>query len=128
MNKSKTEKIYQKVNKWLTKRGFQNIKANVEGYETPTGFQQRGADDLVIPDITASTQDSKYYFEIAVKPSQKTKIQQLVSKWKLLSLLANNKGGKLYLMAPYGNKSFAQRIIERYKIDAKFIFLPELKG
>ncbi len=130
MSKSntKTEKIYSKINGWLTKRGFENIKANTEGFDTPTGFQKQGQEDLVIPDLTASTKDSKYYFEIAVKPTKRQKVQQLVSKWKLLSLLANNKGGKLYLMAPYGNKSFAQDIIERYRIDAKFISLPSIKG
>jgi len=45
----------------------------------------------------------------------------------LLSLLAERKGGKLYLFAPHGNKTFTQKIMDKYKIKAKFVSIPKLK-
>lgn len=127
--KEKKIDFYEKITSWADNKGFRNIKANTEGFETPHSFTQKNAEeeDAVIPDITATSFGSKYYFEIVTKPTQNKVKQKLISKWKLLSLLAERKGGKLYLFAPHGNKSFTQKIMDKYKIKAKFISLPKLK-
>lgn len=129
MKKKKVD-FYKKITKWANNKGFRNIKANTEGFETPRSFMKKNSeeeDNAVIPDITATSFGSKYYFEIVTKPSQNKRKQNLISKWKLLSLLAERKGGKLYLFAPHGNKSFTQNIMDKYKIKAKFVSLPKLK-
>lgn len=129
MKKKKVD-FYKKITNWANNKGFRNIKANIEGFETPRSFMKKNAEEeanAVIPDITATSFGSKYYFEIVTKPTQNKIKQNLISKWKLLSLLAERKGGKLYLFAPHGNKSFTQKIMEKYKIKAKFVSLPKLK-
>lgn len=129
MKKKKID-FYKKITSWANNKGFRNIKANTEGFETPRSFMKKNAeeeDDAVIPDITATSFGSKYYFEIVTKPKKNQIKQNLISKWKLLSLLAERKGGKLYLFAPHGNKSFTQNIMDKYNIKAKFVSLPKLK-
>lgn len=124
----KKHDFYRKVTSWASKKGFKNIRANVEGYETPKSFnrQVEEGEDVVTPDATATSFGSKSYFEIAVKPNDRGLRQRLISKWKLLSFLAERKGGQLYLFAPHGNKSFTQRIMDRYGIKAKFVSLSKV--
>ncbi len=129
--KKKKEAFYRKITNWANKKGFENIKANVEGYETPKSFtRQANTEDAaaVTPDATAVNHGVKYYFEIAMKPNDRSIRQRLISKWKLLSFLAERKGGKLYLFAPHGNKSFTQKIIEQYGIKAQFVSLSKVKA
>ena len=128
--RKKKEDFYQKITKWANKKGFENIKANTEGFETPKSFTRKTntpEDDEVVPDATAINHGTKYYFEIAVKPKDNSIRQRLISKWKLLSFLAERKGGQLYLFAPHGNKSFTRGIMEKYGIKANFVSLSKVK-
>ncbi len=129
--KNKKEAFYQKITNWANKKGFEKIKANTEGYETPKSFtRQTGTEEesAVTPDVTAINHGAKCYFEIAVKPNDRSLRRRLVSKWKLLSFLAERKGGQLYLFAPHGNKSFTQGIIEQYGIKARFVSLSKVSS
>lgn len=108
------------IKKIVTRRGFSQIKANAEGYDPPSAINRTQSDESYIPDITATKNNSKSYFEVARKTDD---VQKVVSKWKLLSTLAEFKRGKLYLIAPYGNFAFAQRLVETYSIPAKIIKL-----
>lgn len=126
MENAKSEKIISRITNWIAKRGFENIKANVEGFETPTSFSVSSDEELVTPDITAVSYGSKSYFEIATKKDKRKDVQKLVSKWKLLSTLAKHKGGQLYLFAPRGHKQFTQDIIKDYAIEANFLSIDTL--
>jgi len=65
MKKSKLD-FYEKITNWANSKGFKDIKANTDGFETPRSFMKKDAEegDVVIPDITATSFGSKYYFEI----------------------------------------------------------------
>ncbi len=107
------DKIFQKAISWTQNRGFSEIKANTEDYETPAVFSRQNGVAPVIPDITGILQGSKSYIEIALKEEDR---QLLISKWKLLSMMASRKGGKLYLLAVKGQKTFADKIVEEYDL------------
>jgi hypothetical protein len=123
----KQMKSYDRVIDWLDRHGYKDIKANIEGYDTPMGFTQQKDGELLVPDVSAKSLSAKYYSEIAKKPKDKNIIQDLVSKWKLLSFMAKRKGGKLYLFAPYGSKSFVRDMMQQYNIDAELYYLKEQK-
>ena len=104
---------------WMEKHGFSNIKANHEDYETPISFNQQSSEKSYTPDITGmKTGGGKSFAEIALKTDNVTK---RVTKWILLSTMAARKGGKLYLLAPRGHKSFAADIVTQYNLDAKVV-------
>ena len=106
----------KKAIQWAENHGFKQIKANCKGYKTPTQFTAKSQGQVVVPDISGMQLGSKSYIEIATKTD---KITSRITKWKLLSTLANIKGGKLFLLAPKGHKYFAERIVRKYNLNAQ---------
>ena len=122
------EKHIEKALKFIRKTGHSEIKANfedLEGYEdeSPSSFtlnQGQENEDVFTPDFTAYKYGNKSYFEIAMKDED---IQRTVSKWKLLSTMAQMKGGNLYLMAPKGHKAFCENLIKQYRLSVELHYL-----
>lgn len=121
----KTEEYYLKIIRWAKNKGFKDIRADFEGYEKPSGFTKKEG-GVLTPNVSARSYDSKYYFEIAIKTNDDAKVQELISKWKMLSMVAGHKGGGLYLFVPHGNKSFAQKAVTNYSINAKIVSLKDM--
>ena len=96
------------------------IKANCDNYESPTQFIQKGEDDTFIPDATGVLRGKKIYIEVALKTDN---LRRRISKWKLLSTLAAMRGGKFYLLAPKGHKTFTERVVKKYLLQADVIYL-----
>ncbi len=119
---SKTEALYSKAVHWVKRRGFSKVKVNtdLEEFDKPTSFNREDADKAVTPDITAMRRGRKSYFEIAIKGANE---RFLVTKWKLMARLARLKQGKFYLLAPHGHRTFANRLIKRYGINAEVVSL-----
>lgn len=115
----KVKNAREKALKWVEGKGFKSIKASfAEDYNDPKSFVRSSNGNSVAPDITAESSSGKSYFEIAQKTSQK---QPLITKWKLLSQLAQNKNGQFVIFTPHGHKSFAQNIVEEHHITAKLV-------
>lgn len=111
----------EKAISWVKGKGFSSIKASFEeDFEDTHAFVGSSNGDPVVPDITAQSSTGKSYFEIAQKTSDK---QALITKWKLLSRLATMKNGQFVVFAPYGHKSFAERIVENNRIQARIIVI-----
>ncbi len=108
----------EKAIDWMKKNGYGNIKANHEDYEMPKPFNRPEGEDPVIPDITGVKTGGKSFIEIAVKTDN---VRKKVTKWMLLSTIAARKGGKLFILAPKGHKSFADNIVKEYNLDAKIV-------
>ncbi len=116
---NKEEELIKKILvSWVSRNGYSEIKANIEGYETPSALSNRGSDDKLIPDITAVKRGGRWYIEVVRKDSD---AEKTVSKWKLLSVLGKNKGGGLILIAPAGSFAFAERLSKKHDITAQII-------
>ena len=116
----KSQKLIKKAVSWARKRGFVKIKANIENenFETPASFVKPGEKKPYVPDVTGMKFGRKNYIEIALKTEN---VRRTISKWKLLSTLANMKNGKLFLLAPRGHKAFARTIVKERNLNAKVI-------
>lgn len=114
----KYKTLLEKAVKHVELRGFNDIRTELNGYDDPNGFSQKEKKNEYIPDITASNKQGKFYFEIAQKTEN---VNKLVSKWKLLSTIAEMKNGSFSIMVPYGLNKFTEELIDTYKIDAKVI-------
>jgi hypothetical protein len=102
---------------WANKKSFSSLRARKEGYEEPKVFTNQSTQEQIQADLSFIARDGeKYFTEIALKTDDP---QPLVTKWKLLSLMAEMKNGKLFLLTPKGHKVFTQRLIKEYKIDAE---------
>ena len=107
------EDILIKALEWAKKKGFKEVMAETEGYETPVEIQRPNEEIGIKPHITGLMNGNKTYIEVVSKDEEK---QTTISKWKLLSFLAGRKGGHLYLMAPRGTKRFAETILKDYSL------------
>ena len=113
------EMITLLLEKVVKKKGFENIRANAEGYETPAKIRRsKDSDEYFIPDVTGEVNGRKSYFELGMKVANE---RDLVTKWRLLSSLANYKHGKLYLAVPRGHMAFTNRILADYPIQAEVV-------
>ncbi|MCP4438717.1 MAG: hypothetical protein GY810_07205 [Aureispira sp.] len=118
-DKEKLDQLLQKVLSFVQKRGYKEIKTTYsDEYDDPKSFKQMSTGELITPLITALDRGHKHYFELAMKHEN---VQDLVSKWKLMILMANHKKGVLHLFAPRGHKAFVERLCEDYKLEAKVI-------
>ncbi len=117
MDLLKEEKL-QKVVKWAKMKGYTKIKAKIEDFTTPVGYQKKSEDDLYVPDSTGLKFGRKDYFEVALKTEDN---KRNIRKWKLLDTLAEMKNGQLFLFAPRGHKSFVERIVKNRSLNAKVV-------
>ena len=104
----------------IESRGFDKIRTDLDGYEAPTHYMAQEKKVSYSPDITATNNKGKFYFEIARKTES---TRELVSKWKLLETMAELKNGQFNILVPYGQNRFAQELITEHKINANLIKL-----
>ncbi len=112
-----SKKIYfNKAVDWVSKKASNSFKAQIEGYESTRVFTNKSTGEEIQADFSFETQGgAKSYTDIALKSNSP---QKLVTRWKLLSLMASMKRGKLFLLAPKGHKMFTQKLVDNYNINA----------
>ena len=116
---SKDDDLIKKIlDSFVSRGGYTEIKANIEGFETPSALSGKGNDDRVVPDITAVKRGGRWYIEIVKKDAE---IEKTISKWKLLSMLGKARAGGLILIAPSGQYAFAERLIKKHDIPAQIV-------
>lgn len=110
------------VENFISRKGYNNIRANLEDFETPAKLTRRvkGEEESFIPDATATMNGRKSYFEVSLKTEN---TRPVVTKWKLLSNLASLKNGKFFLLVPRGHMAFTNRLVTQYTIEAEIVKL-----
>lgn len=110
------EGFYVSALDWVKRKSGSSVKANTEGYDKPKSYTNTSTHEEVCPDISfVSMGGSKNYTEIALKQEDEN---QLVTRWKLLSVMAAMKSGKLFLLTPRGHKAFTEKLVNDYNINA----------
>ena len=87
-DKAKYSDILENSITYLENHGFENIKADTDGYETPTSYIKAGSTISITPDIVAVKEGRKHYFDLSLK-SEKPKL--LKSKWLFINTLCKLK-------------------------------------
>ena len=115
-DKDKYSDVLEDSITYLENRGFENIKADIEGYETPKSFSKVGSDISITPDIVATKEGRKHYFDISLK-SEKPKL--LKSKWLFLKTFSNLKSHRFKLITKRGHYKFTQDMLEDINLTNK---------
>ncbi|MHA6248229.1 hypothetical protein ACXYMU_09860 [Pontibacter sp. CAU 1760] len=128
-----TQKETQEYNKFAAqviqfaeKSGFEDIKADFDGYTTPASLNMVSKNITLTPDFTAKRGEDKYYFELVVKNPEEDAQRRLISKWKALESIAKMKGGDLRLFVPRGSYKYAHALVQENHIEAKLTKLADL--
>ena len=72
-DKEKYSDILENSITYLENCGFENIKADIEGYETPKSYLKKGSNLAITPDIVATKEGRKHLFDVSLK-SEKPKL------------------------------------------------------
>lgn len=101
---------------YLQQRGFENIKADTDGYETPKSFLKKGSDISITPDIVAEKEGHKYYFDISLKS---VKPNLLKSKWLFLNTISALKSYRFKLITTRGHFKFTNEMLNDINLQDK---------
>ena len=106
---------------YLQNLGYKNIKADLEGYETPKSYYKKGSDVTITPDIVAEKEGRKHIFDISLK-TPKTNL--LKSKWIFLNTLSALKSHNFRLITTRGHYKFTDEMLSDINLkDKKLIKL-----
>lgn len=114
-----SEFLEESIN-YLKNLGYEDIKADLEGYDKPKSFSKKGTDIVVTPDIIATKQSKKNYFEIGLK-SEKPKL--LKSKWRFLDVLSRMGGHNFKIITKKGHYKFTSDVLDDLNLDKTLIKL-----
>jgi len=115
-DKEKYSNILENSIDYLENRGFENLKADIDGYETPKSYAKKGTDIAVTPDIVATKEGRKYIFDISLK-SEKPRL--LKSKWLFLNTLSTLKSHRFKLITTRGHIQFSKDMLEDINLSDK---------
>lgn len=117
----KTEKlenqdVLEKSVQHLQARGFSNIKVDMEGYETPKSYLKKSNGSSITPDITASKNGVKYFFDISLKSDTPTLLK---SKWLFLDTLSRMRSNKFRIITFRGHYKFTDTLLNELNLGNK---------
>ena len=118
--KIENSQFLEKSINYLKNLGYEDIKADLEGYEKPKSFSKKGTDIVVTPDIIATKQSKKNYFEIGLK-SEKPKL--LKSKWRFLDVLSRMGGHNFKIITKKGHYKFTCDVLDDLNLNKTLIKL-----
>lgn len=100
----------------LEARGFDNIKADMEGFDTPKSYIVKRTGKPVTPDITATKNGLKYLFDISLKSEKPTLLK---SKWLLLDTLSRMQSNRFRIITFRGHYRFTDSLLEELNLGSK---------
>ena len=102
--------------KYLENLGYEKIKADIDGYETPKSYKKKGSNISITPDIVAEKTGRKHIFDLSLK-SEKPRL--LKSKWLFLKTLSQIKSYNFKLITLRGHYKFTEETIEDTNLNAE---------
>lgn len=110
----KNTQILEQAIGYLEDRGFENIKADMDGFESPKSYIKKGSEVSITPDIVAERDGEKHIFELSLK-SKKPRL--LKSKWLFLDVLSSMKNFKFKILTTRGHYKFTDETLSSISLD-----------
>ncbi|AVI50590.1 hypothetical protein C5O00_05165 [Pukyongia salina] len=120
LEKENNKEVMQLSLAYLEKKGFENIKADIDGYEKPKSYHKKNSDETITPDIVAERAGIKHYFEIGLK-SEKPNL--LKSKWRFLEVLSRMKNHRFKIITRRGHFKFTNEMLSDLNLNKPLIKL-----
>ncbi|WP_422082769.1 hypothetical protein [Ulvibacterium sp.] len=116
LEKLENRKFLEKSIHYLEATGFENIKADLEGYESPKSYLRKESGNRITPDIVAVKNGIKYFFDISLK-SEKPRL--LKTKWLFLDTLTRMKSERFRIITTKGHYRFTDTLLEEINLSNK---------
>jgi hypothetical protein len=117
----KTEKLeniafLEKSINHLATNGFENIQADMDGYETPKTYLRKGSDSKITPDSVAEKNGRSHFFDISLKSDNQTLLK---SKWLFLETLSKIKSASFRVITTHGHIKFTDSMLADIHLENK---------
>jgi hypothetical protein len=106
--KKENEEFLLESIEYLKRKGFENIRADISGFEKPKSYHKKGSDISITPDIVAERAGIKHYFDISLKSGQPTLLK---SKWRFLEVLTRMKNHRFKIITRKGHYKFTNEML-----------------
>jgi len=116
IEKQENQDVLQQSVEHLEARGFNNIKVDMDGYETPKSYLKKSSGNSVTPDITATKNGIKYFFDISLKSEKPTLLK---SKWLFLDTLSRMKSNRFRIITFRGHYKFTDTLLNELNLGNK---------
>jgi len=116
--KQENEEFLLESIEYLKKKGFENIRADVEGFEKPKSYHKKGSEISITPDIVAERAGIKHYFDISLKSGQPTLLK---SKWRFLEVLTRMKNHRFKIITRKGHYKFTNEMLADLNLSKNMI-------
>ncbi|MEB8328271.1 hypothetical protein OO009_02795 [Flavobacteriaceae bacterium KMM 6897] len=116
--KLENQEFLKKSISHLEARGFESIKADLEGFEHPKSYLKKSSGMRITPDIVAIKNGRKYYFDISLK-SEKHSL--LKSKWLFLDTLSRMRSNRFKIITTKGHYKFTNNLMEDLNMDVEHL-------
>lgn len=113
-DKTKYTDILNNSINYLQQLGFEEIKADTDGFETPKSYSKLNSDVIVTPDIVAKKEGRQHIFELSLKSDQP---KLLKSKWLFLDTLSKMKSYRFGLITTRGHIKFTNEMINDINLE-----------
>ena len=113
-DKTKYTDILNNSINYLQQLGFEDIKADTDGFETPKSYSKLNSDVIVTPDIVAKKEGRQHIFELSLKSYQP---KLLKSKWLFLDTLSKMKSYRFGLITTRGHIKFTNEMINDINLE-----------
>ncbi len=107
---------FNKSIQYLENLGFENIKADIEGYETPKSYKKKDSNISFTPDIMAEKVGTTHIFDLSLKSEEP---RLLKSKWLFLKSLSQLKSYRFSLITTRGHIKFSQDAIDELNLNTE---------
>lgn len=114
LEKTENLTVLEDTVSYLEKKGFENIKANLEGYDTPKSYHKKGSDESITPNIVAERAGIKHYFEVSLKSENQ---HLLKSKWRFLDVLTRMRNQKFKIVTRKGHYKFTNDMLQDLNLE-----------
>jgi hypothetical protein len=115
-DKTENKTFLEKSIQHLKATGFEQIKADMEGYDTPKSYLRKGTESKITPDIVAQKDGRKYYFEISLKSKKPTLLK---SKWLFLDTISRMQSNRFRIITTKGHYKFTDMMLEDINLSNK---------
>lgn len=105
--------LIEKTILYLTNKGYESIKADIEGYETPKSFIMKSTGIEVTPDIVVESNGRIQYIEVGHKSLD---TDFLKTKWKFIKTLAELKNRNFKVFSHKGSYGYTDQLMREIKL------------
>jgi hypothetical protein len=116
IDKKENSAFLQKSINHLKNTGFENIKADIDGYETPKSYIKKGSETKITPDIVAVKNGRKYLFEVSLKTEKE---RLLKTKWLFLDTISRLKANRFKIITTRGHYKFTDDLLNDLNLSSK---------